>query len=101
YINHATNNSFPTRRSSDLDTNKIIAAFFSPNESITTKDLSDEGIYVIKSDTGQLQTIMQNFTFYAIKKGKRIFDDYTYWLSLDRSEEHTSELQSRFDLVCR
>lgn len=65
------------------DTNKIIAAFFSPNESITTKDLSDEGIYVIKSDTGQLQTIMQNFTFYAIKKGKRIFDDYTYWLSLD------------------
>src|SRR5699024_11877727 len=23
------------------------------------------------------------------------------WMELDRSEEHTSELQSRFDLVCR
>src|SRR5699024_12091744 len=26
---------------------------------------------------------------------------YVYWIRKDRSEEHTSELQSRFDLVCR
>src|SRR5438067_5522124 len=26
---------------------------------------------------------------------------YEAWLQFDRSEEHTSELQSRFDLVCR
>src|SRR5438067_4749870 len=25
----------------------------------------------------------------------------SYWVSVSRSEEHTSELQSRFDLVCR
>src|SRR5699024_12375131 len=24
-----------------------------------------------------------------------------YWIKISRSEEHTSELQSRFDLVCR
>src|SRR5437868_10656657 len=28
-------------------------------------------------------------------------DEFALWLNLSRSEEHTSELQSRFDLVCR
>src|SRR5438067_6345781 len=39
---------------------------------------------------------------------KRIYLDTRYWVALRdvqlqraRSEEHTSELQSRFDLVCR
>src|SRR5207249_9718331 len=35
----------------------------------------------------------------AIKKGDRIF--YYHTGDERRSEEHTSELQSRFDLVCR
>src|SRR5699024_11625779 len=35
------------------------------------------------------------------KKGSKQVDLKAYIPALDRSEEHTSELQSRFDLVCR
>src|SRR5699024_7203260 len=34
--------------------------------------------------------------FYAM-----LFTDFQQWYEYRRSEEHTSELQSRFDLVCR
>src|SRR5699024_11911987 len=32
---------------------------------------------------------------------RRILNLLSHWSGLCRSEEHTSELQSRFDLVCR
>src|SRR5699024_12290537 len=40
---------------------------------------------------------------YAIAEGPEVEKDYYNFeaLNLPRSEEHTSELQSRFDLVCR
>ena len=38
----------------------------------------------------------------SLKKGPYVFDRLLKKVqTLNRSEEHTSELQSRFDLVCR
>src|SRR5207249_9834475 len=34
------------------------------------------------------------------KGAKMLYTDQPLWLTVMRSEEHTSELQSRFDLVC-
>src|SRR5699024_12546616 len=36
-----------------------------------------------------------------IQGGKLVFNQSIYEVAENRSEEHTSELQSRFDLVCR
>src|SRR5690606_40367796 len=33
--------------------------------------------------------------------GDRLAEDYGHWARIPRSEEHTSELQSRENLVCR
>src|SRR5699024_11929901 len=37
----------------------------------------------------------------TLESGVGICQDYTFLTTALRSEEHTSELQSRFDLVCR
>src|SRR5699024_12786763 len=72
--------SFPTRRSSDLDIAKIEIVHY------RFRDILGWGIrfgsrygtvYNVRGKTGLAITLT------------------------DRSEEHTSELQSRFDLVCR
>src|SRR5699024_12320111 len=58
--------------------------------------------------TVQLSRKNTRFQYKLIKKGGRAaeFENAIEWLVLSgivsrRSEEHTSELQSRFDLVCR
>src|SRR5699024_12741517 len=63
--------SFPTRRSSDLIRSQVLTVFFLP--------LLTAGIHVAV----------------AFPLMSRLLE------LLYRSEEHTSELQSRFDLVCR
>src|SRR5699024_12613538 len=47
---------------------------------------------IIKPEDGK-----EYIRIYGNLKNERVFR----WLRKDRSEEHTSELQSRFDLVCR
>src|SRR5699024_11748014 len=78
---HRDLHSFPTRRSSDL------CAVLE----ITVKRLKP---YHIKADTNHLYVIVspENFTLQINGEHYRF---------VPRSEEHTSELQSRFDLVCR
>src|SRR5699024_11267780 len=92
--------SIPTRRSSDLDLNGQIA----PE---TLKNIVD---WQWPTNAIQLQNI--NFN-YKTEQGFSQTDGqlqwaggeliYTYAQRQDRmrSEEHTSELQSRFDIVCR
>src|SRR5437868_10638766 len=49
-----------------------------------------------------LRQIVTESTLAAGEKGaKKAEEADSYRAQLDRSEEHTSELQSRFDLVCR
>src|SRR5690606_40600865 len=92
-------NSFPTRRSSDLikselDTHK-----------------QDDSRHITELDRQKLDTALHEETDIAIQKMNQSIEIYsvtTYKIGkllhfqIDfRSEEHTSELQSRENLVCR
>src|SRR5699024_11937028 len=85
--------SFPTRRSSDLSS----LFFLRGNEQIKADRIvaGDIGAFakLEKTQTGDTLSSKENKIEYKqIKYPKPV---------LFRSEEHTSELQSRFDLVCR
>src|SRR5699024_12579340 len=77
--------SFPTRRSSDLGT--------VPGNHVVMVGAASKGI--IQRD------FQHNATVYKSAYAKNPFDNVTEEELAERSEEHTSELQSRFDLVCR
>src|SRR5207249_8758148 len=51
------------------------------------------------ADADQLDQVLWALLDNAVKYGER--SPVEVELAVDRSEEHTSELQSRFDLVCR
>src|SRR5699024_12523580 len=83
--------SFPTRRSSDLaavDQLRLRA------EMIEQSALGDPGLrrHGVERRTSRSALIEQNV--------ERV-EQLLFGLRRIRSEEHTSELQSRFDLVCR
>src|SRR5699024_12649731 len=67
--------SFPTRRSSDLSTND---GELNGNQSFSAKILPSKVNNLFIKDITEMWNVVDH-----------------------RSEEHTSELQSRFDLVCR
>src|SRR5699024_11329646 len=83
--------SFPTRRSSDLS--------LSPNciqKNVPDFKTSDLKIAWYKANKIGICTIKGSI----LAKGLIPASEYNFCCSL-RSEEHTSELQSRFDIVCR
>src|SRR5690606_41832153 len=87
---HRDLHSFPTRRSSDL---------VSKDKPISLKFLeshSEDLVAVIPSDENE---VVKLFYENNIKRANEIL--YKYKRILNRSEEHTSELQSRENLVCR
>src|SRR5699024_12422245 len=80
--------SFPTRRSSDLSTfssSSVEISLFAPEASTTATPSFIVTIFAGKP------------THIAVPPFSSIYNIYCKY----RSEEHTSELQSRFDLVCR
>src|SRR5690606_41593496 len=84
-------NSFPTRRSSDLAFEAVERA-------------TETGVDAVLIDTaGRLHT--KTGLMDELGKVKRVVEKKAQvdevLLVLDRSEEHTSELQSRENLVCR
>src|SRR5699024_12272804 len=82
---------FPTRRSSDLSHKKAAEA--------TKYGFFDNEILPIEIDGETLdhdEPIRPDTSMEALSQLKPVFKE-----DGDRSEEHTSELQSRFDLVCR
>src|SRR5699024_12777861 len=85
---HQHLHSFPTRRSSDLTTEHRL-------EEIEQEMVEASSDYAKVKELNEEQQNLN--TLYE--------DDITRWSELEelkeRSEEHTSELQSRFDLVCR
>src|SRR5438067_7483710 len=63
------------------------------SDAVTGFDLAREGVTVLSR--AQALAIIE-------RACERVLDSSSYFAALaDRSEEHTSELQSRFDLVCR
>src|SRR5690606_40638523 len=93
--------SFPTRRSSDLNTTNSAGASYSD-------ELSDKvtvyGKYTFTnrknytSGNSVLQSPFETYTIVNQEEKEVTSDSYNH---LMRSEEHTSELQSRENLVCR
>src|SRR5699024_12733855 len=80
---HPLLHSFPTRRSSDLYQLRMIS-FKYPVHSVSVPHRADKNFQI------QLRVF-----------DNQILLDIIGIVYIDRSEEHTSELQSRFDLVCR
>src|SRR5207249_8785941 len=88
---------FPTRRSSDLASALDYPGILSPGN-----------VYRLTSAQPPADGLLAPASPLAIKRFCRgtgiltCFPSVTpFGLTLGRSEEHTSELQSRFDLVCR
>src|SRR5207247_8540028 len=85
--------SFPTRRSSDLQVvvREVDGEPYEPVERLAI-DVPEEYVGVVTQ-------------LLALRKGnlEQLVNHGTGWARLEyrRSEEHTSELQSRVDLVCR
>src|SRR5699024_12802204 len=91
--------SFPTRRSSDLDAENILLRMKEKYPDDYTAYLQLAWVYLEKE--GNKYELSRNYD--------KILEYYNLAIQFapqgqntsDRSEEHTSELQSRFDLVCR
>src|SRR5207247_9742267 len=92
YCSHRDLHSFPTRRSSDLVVSVLVSRHLS--RSLGTKI----GKRVRLSPVVMESTHDLDFVFWLLEPAKpvRVYSQGAY-----RSEEHTSELQSRVDLVCR
>src|SRR5699024_11396973 len=84
---HPDLHSFPTRRSSDL-MNAIHGLYSISN---------DDYLYVLSTFIFDPALFVARFGFRGLTPKEQDAFFYMY----RRSEEHTSELQSRFDLVCR
>src|SRR5699024_12419234 len=82
----SSQSSFPTRRSSDLNRRKVAQLLHEMSATLSR--------YI----SGQMIECLFVGTFSAIGYS---MTGIPYALLVGRSEEHTSELQSRFDLVCR
>src|SRR5699024_12547781 len=89
-----TLHSFPTRRSSDLVVSDVwgkdVMVFEYSVELIQNQKFSSEKLNALK------ELLEKKLFDYAKQKKIQIIS-----FLVIRSEEHTSELQSRFDLVCR
>src|SRR5206468_10600625 len=94
---HGALHSFPTRRSSDLNA----------NPDTVSADIRVDGatrLAVSSPLGGPTNWMRTNFLFTAANTSSRLELASTTVGTQDdasRSEEHTSELQSRSDLVCR
>src|SRR5207249_11643802 len=94
-------NSFPTRRSSDLDSIKMIERLYEQKQAVT-------GVSTGFADLDALTAGLQPSDLIIVagrpSMGKTAFvlciAEHAALRTDTRSEEHTSELQSRFDLVC-
>src|SRR5699024_12624004 len=98
---HQHLHSFPTRRSSDLET-----ALVNKNGFVMIDGKGDpetiEQVQSLFSAYGRKLHVFhssKNLTYNPFKNGGYTAATNHLFNALDRSEEHTSELQSRFDLV--
>src|SRR5699024_12855959 len=99
YTYHRGPRPFPTRRSSDLKQRNYIGV------EMGTEKLNNRPVIIGSGPAGLFAALVlaqRGFNPIMLERGldvdNRTNDINNFW---NRSEEHTSELQSRFDLVCR
>src|SRR5690606_42127559 len=93
YSDHPRLPSFPTRRSSDLNSVAVVVASFPDSRRISSGGyLLVDSVPVQETDVAKdpQRPIKESYIPGVIQKQSK-----------NRSEEHTSELQSRENLVCR
>src|SRR5699024_12826355 len=98
HIYHHPLHSFPTRRSSDLKAETLTSLLYEAKANAEHKQVPQLLSWTKRID---LLNIMDVF-----RRAKQTNQNRFFWMNHTndfaiRSEEHTSELQSRFDLVCR
>src|SRR5699024_11671059 len=95
---HRHTHSFPTRRSSDLF-RELVKKYEGYGENIAFKYKKDGKIEEITYNqyVQDIKKVAEKVISSDVKRVAVIGNNRYEW----RSEEHTSELQSRFDLVCR
>src|SRR5699024_12482796 len=86
--------SFPTRRSSDLCIGNTSSSSYTDASNLS----GNKYYYTVRSYVGNFSTAKANRYSAAYWSG---YDSAGVEAKRLRSEEHTSELQSRFDIVCR
>src|SRR5699024_11365212 len=94
-VHTAYHHSFPTRRSSDLPLGTVTTAMpvFNTSDFASSVPCGIARAFPIYVEvTVSLSSILSIYF---------LFTSPAFTNMLPRSEEHTSELQSRFDLVCR
>src|SRR5699024_12843959 len=90
--------SFPTRRSSDLiflTSERISSSAPSLQEYKEYRESEEGGDF--KTAIVHVEDLYDRFA-YGVERHPMALKNFMFYL---RSEEHTSELQSRFDIVCR
>src|SRR5207249_11034647 len=93
--------SFPTRRSSDLYIETSYSAQLLEGGAAGVGYLLKDRVANVAEFTAALQRVADGGTALDPEVVSQLFRASRQRGGLTRSEEHTSELQSRFDLVCR
>src|SRR5699024_12184674 len=91
--------SFPTRRSSDLFKSSQLPAETVVIEQERSNHFFRPWSYVLPAVSSF--AVIDNKVRKSQQQGETLVEYIRYEFINDRSEEHTSELQSRFDIVCR
>src|SRR5207247_8433643 len=100
YSHHRPPHSFPTRRSSDLSVTKSLKKP-PPKRSSATSTPEDPSPSRFKPNRYPLRCHDPRRSSRGVSASRLRFRVAQVKLDQLRSEEHTSELQSRVDLVCR
>src|SRR5699024_12752676 len=94
---HSARHACPPRRSSDLTVPGLGTSFGRGGATGYLQDLENADCIIIQgSNMAECHPVGFQWVMEAKRKGAKIIH-----VDPRRSEEHTSELQSRFDLVCR
>src|SRR5204862_2094274 len=92
--NSSAHHSFPTRRSSDLDQASLVRRD-------RLAEVCVDAVHHRPVVAGQAVVRIEERLFRVVRRGLAVSDGAVPRCVRLRSEEHTSELQSRRDLVCR
>src|SRR5690606_40694335 len=94
---HPDLHSLPTRRSSDLVQAMVVERL---KEDFPGRFVGTSNVHLARLlDVKPMGTMAHEWIMAHQQLGPRLIDSQS--AALDRSEEHTSELQSRENLVCR